>query len=76
MANSNFNIQPNVEYPGDFESIKDSLFAVVSDLSHTLSEINQVSEQVAANAENISEGAKSLTEGATDQASSIEELQA
>lgn len=76
MANSNFNIQPNVEYPGDFESIKDSLFAVVSDLSHTLSEINQVSEQVAANAENISEGAQSLTEGATDQASSIEELQA
>ncbi len=76
MAASNFNIQPNVDYPGDFASIKESLFAVVSDLSHTLSEINQVSEQVAANAENISEGAQSLTEGATDQASSIEELQA
>ena len=76
MAASNFNIRPDVDYPGDFESIKESLIAVVSDLSDTLSEINQVSEQVAANADNISQGAQSLTEGATDQASSVEELQA
>lgn len=76
MAASDFAITPNVEYPGDFESIRDSLFAVVADLSNTLSEINVVSEQVAANAENISQGAQSLTEGATDQASSVEELQA
>ncbi len=76
MADNDFAIAPAVEYPGDFESIKQSLLAVVSDLSNTLSEINIVSEQVAANAENISEGAQSLTEGATDQASSVEELQA
>lgn len=76
VAASNFNIRTSVEYPGDFESIKESLLAVVSDLSETLSEINQVSEQVAANADNISQGAQSLTEGATDQASSVEELQA
>ena len=76
MADNDFAIAPGVDYPGDFESIKTSLFAVVSDLSNTLSEINIVSEQVAANAENISEGAQSLTEGATDQASSVEELQA
>ncbi|MCI5641373.1 MAG: methyl-accepting chemotaxis protein [Lachnospiraceae bacterium] len=76
MADNDFAISPNVDYPGDFESIRDSLFAVVADLSNTLSEINVVSEQVAANAENISQGAQSLTEGATDQASSVEELQA
>lgn len=76
MAESNFNITPKVEYPGDFAGIKDSVLAVVADLSQTISEINLVSEQVASNAENISEGAQSLTEGATDQASSIQELQA
>lgn len=76
MANNNFAISPDVEYPGEFEAIRDSLFALVEDISKTLSEINVVSEQVAANAENISEGAQSLTEGATDQASSVEELQA
>lgn len=76
MADNDFAIAPAVEYPGDFESIRESLYSVVSDLSNTLSEINLVSEQVAANAENISEGAQSLTEGATDQASSVEELQA
>lgn len=76
MASSNFNIKPEVDYPGEFESIRTSLFAVVSDLSSTLSEINIVSEQVAANADSISQGAQSLTEGATDQSSSVQELQA
>ncbi len=76
MAANNFAIHPDVDYPGEFEDIRNSLFAVVADLSTTLSEINVVSEQVAANAENISQGAQSLTEGATDQASSVEELQA
>lgn len=76
MAENDFAIHPDVEYPGEFEEIRDSLYAVVTDLSKTLSEINIVSEQVAANAENISQGAQSLTDGATDQASSVEELQA
>lgn len=76
MSGNDFAIHPEVDYPGEFEEIRDSLYAVVMDLSKTLSEINIVSEQVAANAENISQGAQSLTDGATDQASSVEELQA
>ena len=76
MAANNFNIRTGVDYPGEFESIRTSLFAVVSDLSNTLSEINIVSEQVAANADSISQGAQALTEGATDQSSSVQELQA
>lgn len=76
MSENNFDIKPAVDYVGDFESIKQSLYAVVSDLSKTLKEINNVSEEVSSNADNISQGAQSLTEGATDQASSVEELQA
>jgi len=76
MAANDFNIKPSVEYPGDFASIKDSLYAVVSDVSGTLSEINTVSEEVSANADNISQGAQAITEGATDQASAVQELQA
>lgn len=76
MANSNFNISPNVEYPGEFDSIEKSLFAVVEDLSKTMLEINNISEQVASNADNISQGALALTEGATDQSSAVQELQA
>lgn len=75
MANSNFNVDTNVDYPGDFDSIKNSLAALSVDISRTLHEINIVSEGVAVNAENISQGAQSLTEGATEQASAIQELQ-
>lgn len=76
MANSNFNIKPTVEYPGEFDSIKASLLTLVADISETLSEINTVSEAVAVNADNISQGAQSLTDGATDQSSAVQELQA
>ena len=37
---------------GDFASIKESLYKVVSDVSGTLGEINVVSEEVGKNAEN------------------------
>lgn len=75
MADSNFNIRTQVDYPGEFDSIKVSLFALAEDISHTLSEIHTVSEAVAVNAENISQGAQALTDGATEQATAVEELQ-
>lgn len=76
MANSNFNVKPEVAYPGEFDSIKNSLGALAVDITKTLTEINDVSEGVAVNAQAISQGAQSITEGATDQSSAVEELQA
>lgn len=76
MSDGNFNIGPEVEYVGSFDKIKKSLASFLVSITKTLEHINQVSEQVAESAEQISQGAVSLTEGATDQASSIEELQA
>lgn len=76
MANGNFNIAPEVENVGDFKEMETALVKVIQDLSHTLNEINEASESVATNSGQIAEGAQSLTEGATDQASSVDELQA
>lgn len=76
MANSNFNIRTNVEYPGEFDEIKLSILALAEDITKTLTEINSVSNAVAMNADNISQGAQALTDGATDQSSAVEELQA
>lgn len=39
----------NINYLGDFESIKESIYKVVSDVSSTLGEINVVSEEVGKN---------------------------
>lgn len=76
MANSNFNIEPAVEYPGEFESIRNSLLALVKDISGTLSKIYLASEVVVVNSENISQGAQSLAEGATEQSGAVQKLQA
>lgn len=75
MAAGNFDVKPGVEHVGDFKAIEDALVSVVSDLSHTLRQINEASEMVASNAAQISDGAQSLTEGAMDQANSVDELQ-
>lgn len=76
MANGNFNISPEVENVGDFKEMETALVKVLQDMSATLNEINEASESVALNSGQIAEGAQSLTEGATDQASSVDELQA
>lgn len=76
MANSNFNVRTDVDYPGEFDEIKHSVFELSQDITKTMTEINSVSNAVAMNADNISQGAQSLTDGATDQSSAVEELQA
>lgn len=75
MASGNFNLTPEVEHVGDFKAIEDALVTVITDLSNTLSEINEVADMVSADASQLSDGAQSITEGATDQASSVQELQ-
>ncbi|MEG0804815.1 MAG: methyl-accepting chemotaxis protein [Lachnospiraceae bacterium] len=76
MAGGDFDIAPEVEYPGDFEGIKNALGGFVMSISKTLHGINNASDTVAGSTEQLSQGMQALTEGATDQASAIEELQA
>lgn len=76
MAQGNFNIAPEVEYPGDLEGIKQSLGGFLVTMSETLGKINESSGNVAGSADQISIGAQSITEGATDQAGAIQQLQA
>lgn len=76
VANQNFNISSNCNFPGSFSQIQYSLAECFVKVSDTLDHINTSSILVEQSTEQISQGAISLTEGATDQASSIEELQA
>lgn len=78
IGNGDFTVASKVQdlYIGDYKTLETSMYALMSNLSKTLRNINEASNNVAGNAEQISQGAQSITEGATDQASSIEELQA
>ena len=76
MADGNFAIDMTQEYVGDFKSIRSSILKFREKMSDTLKSISESSSQVAVSADQIASGAQALTEGATDQASSIQQLQA
>ncbi|MDD2971036.1 MAG: methyl-accepting chemotaxis protein [Lachnospiraceae bacterium] len=63
-------------YMGAFAPLLVSLRNMRDKMVDALEQINDSSDQVAGSADQISQAAQALTEGATDQASSIEELQA
>lgn len=78
MAGGNFDVHTSVEekYVGDYAALLDGIRKMNYQMDATLREIGNASEQVSAGSTNMAEGAQALAEGATDQAGSIEELQA
>ena len=76
MSQGNLNVQPAVDYQGDFEPIADALNQLSDALDQTLLEINQSADQVSSGAEQVAGGAQALSQGSTEQASSIQQLSA
>lgn len=78
MADGNFDLRTRAEerYVGDFQNLLLAIRGMNRQMSSTLREIEAASEQVSIGSTNMAEGAQALAEGATDQAGSIEELQA
>lgn len=74
LAEGDLSIEMDMDYLGDFESIKHSGAKIIYSLNDALSQIHQASEQVADGSEQVSSGAQALSQGATEQASSVEEL--
>ena len=63
-------------YVGDFQGLLDSIRKLNHKLSDTLNEIKTAVGQVSLGANQMADAAQGLAEGATDQAGSVEELQA
>lgn len=78
MSEGNFAVDTNREekYVGDFRGIIESMQKLNLKLSGTLRDIIESVEQVTLGAGQMAETAQGLAEGATDQAGSVEELQA
>ncbi len=76
MADGDFTNVPQVEYPGDFQSIKLNLHKIEEDLGETLSKMNISSDEVLTGSNQMAEGSQSLADGTTKQASAIEEISA
>lgn len=63
-------------YVGDFQGLLESIRKLNHKLSETLNEIKTAVGQVSLGANQMADAAQGLAEGATDQAGSVEELQA
>ena len=76
IAKGNFNVQPNVEFHGDFISLKEAIQNIIQSLSFTMKQVNEGADQVALGATQLAENAQTLAEGATSQAGAVQELTA
>ena len=78
MSQGNFTVSADKEeyYVGDFHGLIDSMRKLNRKLNETLKNIKEAVGQVTLGANQMAETAQGLAEGATDQAGSIQELQA
>lgn len=76
LAAGDLGIEMDMDYLGEFASIKQSGTKIINSLNDTLGQLYQASEQVANGSEQVSSGAQALSQGATEQASSVQELAA
>ena len=76
FSEGNFDVQPNVEWKGDFIGILHSFMDFEKSMAKMVKGIQQASNQVSGGAEQVSAGSTELADGATNQAASVEELTA
>lgn len=76
LGKGKLNYKTEMEFKGDFVTIKQSLDRISQMLSESMLKINNSAEQVSGGAQQISNGAQMLSQGASEQSGSIEELAA
>lgn len=74
MANGDFTISVNGNFPGALQTVSNNLSTLLSTLGNMISNAMSSVDQVSAGAEQVSNGAQALAQGATEQASAVEEL--
>ena len=76
FSEGNFDVQPDVEWKGDFIGILNSFMAFEKSMADTVKGIQHVSDEVFEGAEQVASSSSDLADGATNQAAVVEELTA
>ncbi len=74
LASGDLTISMDMDYLGEFETIKHSGNKIIDALNDTLGQIHNAADQVASGSDQVSTGAQALSQGTTEQASAVEEL--
>jgi len=76
FSEGNFDVQPEVEWKGDFVNILDSFMLFERSMADTVRGIQQVADQVSNGSEQVAASSMDLAQGATDQAAITQEVSA
>ena len=76
FAEGNFDVQPEVEWKGDFVGILNSFMLFEESMAETIKGIQNVSDEVSGAADQVASSSNDLADGATNQAAVVEELTA
>ena len=76
FAEGNFDVQPEVEWKGDFVGILNSFMLFEESMTEVIKGIQHVSDEVSSAAEQVAASSNDLADGATNQAAVVEELTA
>ncbi len=76
FAEGHFDVQPEVEWKGDFIGILHSFMEFEKSIAATIKGIQNVSNEVSGAAEQVASSSNDLADGATNQAAVVEELTA
>ena len=76
FAEGNFDVQPEVEWKGDFVGILNSFMLFEESMAETIKGIQHVSDEVSGAADQVASRKKEKKDGATNQAAVVEELTA
>lgn len=76
ISKGDLKITVDMDYPGDYAVLKETVENTVANLNHTMQTIHVAASQVSAGASQVSGGAQALAAGSTEQASSVEQLTA
>lgn len=74
IGKGNFQLQPEVEFNGEFVRVFNGIDGIINSLSATLLSVKTSADSVNLGAGQVSVGAQTLAQGATEQASALEEL--
>ena len=76
MSNGNYNVMLSADFPGELESIQDSVRRLLGETSNIIANITATTDDISDSARALSEGAQELAQGAVEQAGAVEELSA
>ena len=76
ISKENLSVDPAAEYIGDYIPIKEALLGIIKSMSKIVRQLESSGKEVASNSAQMSENSLTLSQASTEQAATIEELNA